>query len=71
MKQCLDEECNLHEVETTTVYDLDKEVSIFREEIQKATKELKNFRESTHKISGIAGETPILSILCTLQELVQ
>jgi len=57
-----------HEVETTTVYDLDKEVSIFREQIQKATKEIQDFR-SMHKISGISGETPTKQMETTVRVL--
>jgi hypothetical protein len=66
MKQCLNEQCNLHDMETTTVYDLDKEVAIFRKEIQKATDELRNFKE-THKIRGIAGETPTRQMETTIR----
>jgi hypothetical protein len=53
VKQCQNEQCTLHDDETTTVYELDKEVEIFRREIQQATKELRNLR-GTYRIGKIA-----------------
>ena len=55
MKRCR-EECNLHKTEITTVYELDKEVDIFRKEIQQATKEIRDFRD-TCKIGNITGSS--------------
>ena len=49
MRQRFDDTCTDHEIETTNVYELDQGVSIFREEIQNATREIRNQDSKNHR----------------------
>jgi hypothetical protein len=46
VNQCWDKECTFHDARGTTVFDIEQEVSIFREEIKQVTEELRELRSS-------------------------
>ena len=58
MRQCPDDKCTQHEIETTDIYDIDQEVSIFRKEIQNATKEIQGLMGKIITIRKISNEGP-------------
>ena len=57
MKQCLDNKCMQYDVETSTIYDKDQEISIFRKEIQDVTTEIRNLVGNVTKIRKTCANT--------------